>query len=196
LGNVLINFDHKIAAGRAAKFTDKSELEIFNLFFDSSLTASFEEGKISSVQFFSELKKILNLKISFDEFLPIWNEIFFLTEQNRAVYNLACSLKKHYTLVLLSNINETHFAYIKKTFPVLDAFHKIITSFELGLRKPEPLVYSKIIEILNVGASNIFYTDDRQELVESAKILGLKAFVYKGIKQLEGDLKQSGVNIN
>lgn len=196
LGNVLINFDHRIAARRILKFTDKSEQEIFDLFFDSGLTASYEEGKISSSQFFSVVKKILNLKISYKEFLPIWNEIFFLTEENKAVYNLALSLKGRYTLLLLSNINEAHFAYIKKTFPVFDAFHYIITSFELGLRKPEPQVYKKIIEILKVSAGDIFYTDDREELVESAKSLGLRAFVYKGIQQLRHDLLESGISIS
>lgn len=196
MGNVLINFDHRIAAARISKFTDRSQEQIFNLFFDSHITASFEEGKISSGQFFSEVKKLLSLKIGYDEFLPIWNEIFFLTEENRAVYNLACNLKNHYTLLLLSNINEAHYEYIKRTFPVLDAFHRIITSFELGLRKPDSLVYKKIIEGLGVPADNIFYTDDRQELVESAKTLGLRAFVYKGINQLKSDLMDSGVNIN
>ena len=157
---------------------------------------SFEEGKLSASKFFGEVKKILNLRIGYDEFLPIWNEIFFLTEDNHALYNLACSLKKHYTLVLLSNINQAHYEYIKKAFPVLDAFHHIFTSFELGLTKPAPEVYKSILKKLGVSAGDIFYTDDRPELVESAKRLGVRAFVYKGINQLKNDLIESGVNIN
>lgn len=193
LGNVLIDFNHRIAAKRMAKFCDKSAREIFNLFFDSELTALFEEGKISPSEFFLRVKDILNLNLTYDEFLPIWNEIFFLSEQNRAVYNLARTLKERYKLVLLSNINVLHFAYLKKNFPVFDAFQNIITSYELGLRKPHPLIYQKIIDLLQVPPCDIFYTDDRKELIKGARSLGIRSFIFKDTGQLKKDLSASGV---
>src|SRR3989338_6206829 len=145
LGNVLIDFDHMIAAKRISKFTDKTPQEIFNLFFDSVLTALFEEGKITPLNFFSEVKKILNSKLDYAQFLPIWNEIFFLSEKNQAVYNLAKILKDHYKIALLSNINILHFDYLKKNFSIFDAFHNVVTSFESGIRKPDPLIYKKAL---------------------------------------------------
>ena len=148
------------------------------------------------MQFFSRVKDILGLTVGLEEFLPIWDEIFFLTDENRAVYNLARILNERYTLALLSNINQEHYEYIKKTFLVLDAFHYCFTSFELGMRKPAPEVYKTIIRKLNVPAPDVFYTDDRPELVESALKLGLQAFVYKGISKLKRDLTGSGVDIN
>src|SRR4030042_6411170 len=91
LGKVLVDFDHAIAAKRISAFTTKDPQEIFSLFFDSKLTGLFEEGKISPRDFFSGVQNMLNLEIGYEEFLPIWNEIFFLTEKNQAVYNLAKS---------------------------------------------------------------------------------------------------------
>lgn len=196
LGNVLIDFNHSIAALRISKFTDKSVKEIFNLFFDSELTGFFEEGKISPPEFFSQVKEKLNLKLNYDEFVPIWDEIFFLTEKNLGVYNLAHKLKNRYKVTLLSNINILHFEYIKKTFPILDAFHNIITSFELGLRKPQSQIYQKTLEILKVSPGETFYTDDRPELVESAGRIGIRGFVFQGIEKLKKDLLDTGININ
>ena len=196
LGNVLVNFDHRIAAGKISKFTDKSPDEIFNLFFDSGLTGLFEEGKISPQEFFLKIKETLNLKLDYDEFVPIWNEIFFLTKENLAVYNLARQLKGHYKLALVSNINILHFEYLKKNFGVFDAFHNIITSYEVGARKPAPLIYRETLEALDTLSGQVFYTDDRPELARGAKALGIKAFVFKGIEQLKKDLINSGVQIN
>ncbi len=196
LGNVLVDFDHMIAAKRISIFTDKTPQEIFNLFFDSELTALFEEGKINPLKFFSELKRILNLKLDYASFLPIWNEIFFLTEKNQQVYNLAKILKNRYKIAVLSNINILHFDYLKENFSVFDIFQNIITSFEAGARKPDPLIYKKALDSLQVTPQNTFYTDDRAELVEKACGLGIRGFTFKAPEQLKQELLAGGVNIN
>lgn len=196
LGNVLIDFDHRIAAREVARFTDKTAQQIFDFFFDSELTGIFEEGKISPREFFLKVKETLNSELDYDEFVPIWNKIFFLSEKNHAVYALAKHLKEYYKLALLSNINILHFEYLKKRFSVFDAFHHIIMSYELGLRKPSALIYQKALEILGVLPEEVFYTDDRPELVQSASQLGIKAFIFKGIEQLKKDLISAGININ
>jgi putative hydrolase of the HAD superfamily len=196
LGNVLLDFDHRIAAERISKFSDKASDEIFNLFFDSHLTGLFEEGKVSPQQFFSQVKEMLHLKIDYDEFVPIWNEIFFFTEKNLGVYNLAHELKNCHRLALLSNINILHFEYVKKTFPVFGAFHTLITSFEMGVRKPESQIYKKTLQVLDASPQETFYTDDRPELIKGARDLGIRGFVFKGLKQLKNDLLDSGIKIN
>lgn len=195
LGNVLIDFDHTIAAGRISRFCNKTPQEIFGLFFNSQLTRLFEQGRISPSDFYLKLKEILNLDLSYEAFVPVWNEIFFLTQKNRLVYNLANSLRPHYKLALLSNINVLHFAYLKKSFPVFDVFHSVFTSCEMGLTKPDALIYEKILKELKIKPSEAFYVDDRPELVESAKKIGIRAFLFKGIEELKKDLKETGVNI-
>jgi len=196
LGNVLVNFDHMIAARRLCSLSDSSIEEIYNLFFDSSLTCLFEEGKISPSDFFSEIKKTLNLKLKYEEFLPIWNEIFFLTPTNYSVYKLAKDLKDHYTLCLASNINVLHFEYLKKNFSVFDIFDRFFLSYELKIRKPEALFYQKILKDLSLKPKEIFYTDDRLELVESAANLGINSFVFLGIDKLKEDLLKVGIKLN
>ena len=193
LGNVLLDFDHKIAAKRLAEFTKCSSKQMYELFFDSELTGLFEEGKISANEFFLEVKRALDLKIGYQEFVPIWNEIFSFSQKNHQVYDLASSLKSRYRIALLSNINLLHFEYVSKTFPILDAFHNIVTSFEEKLRKPDHLIYRNTLRILGSSAEGTFYTDDRQELIDSAKQLGIKGFTFTGIKKLKNDLLESGV---
>ncbi len=148
LGNVLINFDHRIAAERISRFTTKSPEEVYRLFFDSEITGLFEEGKISPGEFFLRVKELLSSEIAYDKFLPIWNEIFFLTPENEKLYAIAKALKKHYRLAMLSNVNILHWEYLKKQFSFFDAFHHIFTSFEVGARKPSPIIYKKALGAL------------------------------------------------
>lgn len=190
LGNVLIDFNHYLASQKIAKFTEKTPEEIFNLFFDSPLTGLFEEGKLSPQDFFLKIKEMLNLKLDYPEFVPIWNEIFFLSEKNSEVYNLASALKQRYKIAIVSNINILHFVYLKQHFSMLESFPHIITSYEVGVRKPNPLIYERTLEVLGVKAQEAFYTDDRPELTDSAKELGIHGFLFKGIEQLKKDLRQ------
>jgi epoxide hydrolase-like predicted phosphatase len=197
LGNVLVSFDHTIAVRKILGFTQKSEKEIFDLFFDSGVTGLFEEGKISPEEFFLRVKEMLDLKMDYTDFLPVWNEIFFLTSQNHGVYKLAKKLKGKYKTALLSNINVLHFDYLKQIFPLFDAFDCVFTSFEFGMRKPHPMIYSRTLEALGVKApENVFYTDDRAELIEKAVALGIKGFIFKNTEQLIRDLESAGIKVN
>jgi putative hydrolase of the HAD superfamily len=194
LGNVILDFDHRIAAAKIARFSNMSGEDIYNLFFDSPATALFETGKVTPEEFFAVVKKRLGLNIGFEEFIPIWNEIFFFSEKNLAVYNIALRLKKNYRVALLSNINFLHLDYIKRAFPVLDAFHEILASCELKLRKPDPEIYSRALQVLGTTSRETFYTDDRPELIEGANSLGINGFVFKDVARLEADLASLNIN--
>ncbi|MBU0503546.1 MAG: HAD family phosphatase [Candidatus Omnitrophota bacterium] len=196
LGRVLIDFDYLSGVKRISRFCDKTPQEITSLFFNSPLTNSFEEGKISPGIFFKEVKTVLGLRIGFKEFLPIWNEIFYMTEENKKTFHLAGDLKNNYKLALLSNVNILHLDYIKKEFPVFDIFDPILASCELGLIKPDYRIYQQAINALECQPAEIFYTDDREELIDAAKKFGLRGFVYKGFEQLKYDLISCGVKSN
>ncbi|MDD2927904.1 MAG: HAD family phosphatase [Candidatus Omnitrophica bacterium] len=196
LGNVLIDFDYNISAERIARFCDGSPKEIAGFFLNSEITALFEEGKISPVDFFTKVKTRLDLRLSYAAFVPIWDEIFFLSAKNRSVYNLINNLKLRYRVALISNIDVLHYEYLKNHFPVFNVFDRLFLSYELGLVKPNPLIYQKVLATLKVGPENVFYTDDRPELVESAQRLGIKSFVFSGIAQLKNDLFRAEITVN
>ena len=71
LGNVLVDFDHMIAARKIIGFTKKTPQDIFELFFDSEIVALFERGEITPLEFFAKTKKMLGLKLDYEHFLPI-----------------------------------------------------------------------------------------------------------------------------
>jgi len=191
----MVDFDHMRAAERISNFCEKKPKEIFDLFFVSEATVLFEEGKISPKDFFERVQNTIGCKLEYESFVNIWNDIFFLSAKNRAVYSLANHLRANYKVVLLSNVNLLHYEYLKKHFPVFNVFHQVFTSFELGVVKPNHAIYKKVLETLNVPAQDVFYTDDRQELIDSAKELGINSFLFTGIDKLKNDLVSVGVEI-
>ena len=196
LGNVLVDFDYNIAAKRIAHFCDKNPKDLIKLLLSSNIANLFEEGKITPEEFFAQVKDMLNLKISYSRFVPIWNEVFFLSAKNRSVYSLANNLRNNYKVAILSNINILHYAYLKQYFPVFNIFHNVFVSCEMGLTKPDLKIYSKTLEALEVIPEGVFYTDDRDDLIKSAAALKINSFKFSDVKKLKNDLISLGVVLN
>ena len=193
LGRVLVDFDHLRSAQRIAAFCSKTPQQIYDLFFESGVTIAFEAGKIAPEDFYLQVKQMLDLKLSYASFEPIWNDIFFLNAQNRSVFGLVNNLRVHYKTAILSNINILHYEYLKKNFPVFGVFDKIFLSFQLGCVKPDKEIYNLVIRELKVNPQEIFYIDDRPELVKSAKFLGIKGCVFTNFAQLMDDLRENEI---
>ena len=194
LGRVLVDFDHLRSAERIAAFCSKTPRQIYDLFFESGVTIAFEAGKISPEDFYLQVKEMLDLKLSYASFEPIWNDIFFLTAKNRSVFGLVNSLRANYKTAMLSNINILHYEYLKKNFPVFGVFDKVFLSFQMGLIKPDKEIYNLVIRELGVEPEEVFYTDDREELVQSAKSLGICGCVFTNFEQLTSELRCQGIN--
>ncbi|MCX7926627.1 MAG: HAD family phosphatase [Candidatus Omnitrophica bacterium] len=194
LGRVLIDFDHNLSASAFAKITKKPAHQIYNLFFDSPLVASFEEGKISPYDFFVQVKQLLKTEdLSYEQFCLLWNDIFYLSEENKQVYQLAKKIKQHYKIALLSNVNILHWQYLIQKFAIFDVFDYIFTSFSYGYIKPHPKIYEIMLNHLAVEPGEVFYVDDRPELIAQARKQGINGFVYYGIEQLYKDLACCGI---
>lgn len=194
LGKVLIDFDHRIAVRRIQAYCTLKEEEIYNLFFDSDVTDRYERGSVSSEDFFREVKAMLGARISYDEFMPIWNEIFTPHPGMREVLS---SLYGAYRLYLVSNLNESHGRYLQQQFPqYFKYFEHLFFSYELHMRKPDAAIYAAIIDFIQLPPQQIIYTDDRAELVAAAGKCGIDAFVFASTDSCKEQLRKRGIQLN
>ncbi len=189
LGRVLIGFDPNLLIDRLLPYTNWTKEDIYWFFATSDLVDTFEKGKISTCDFFSQLKRILSLQdISYDEFLPMWNDIFFpYPEMLRLI-----ELIKEYTdisIVLLSNISLPHYDFLCACYPQLSLFDEKLLSFQVGFRKPEKGIYKILLE-RTAGCRNLFYTDDIERFIYSARALGIDSEVFRGIHSLKCALEK------
>jgi glucose-1-phosphatase len=190
LGNVTVNFDHNISADKIARRFGLSKKDIYEMFFDSRITQLHDEGRLSPRQFYHKVKKAFRIDIDFGEFKNAWNNIFFA---NRGMGDLIKKLTKRYRVYLMSNTNKLHFEFIKRKFKIIKKFDRVILSYKIGRRKPHPRIYKYALRLARTSPERTIYIDDRLDLIESARMLGIKSLLFKDISGLRHDLKSLGL---
>jgi len=197
LGNVILPFDHHQIPARLLERTKEKERfstqEVFQFMFDGEhgFVNSYEEGCMSSLEFFSHLKERYRLEMNFEEFKGIWNPIF---REDEEVVQIIHYLKdRGYPLFLLSNTNELHMTFIGKEYPVVHVFDEWILSFEVGVKKPHRKIYDEIFKRIDIEKNEAFYIDDIEGYVEAAKGYGLKGMVFRKAQELRDMLKKYNV---
>jgi len=187
LGNVIVNFDETNIFNAWAAASSKTVTEVIKYFNNSSARKSFERGEISPRQFYDNTLKELGMKMGFNAFKKVWNEIFTL---NRDVEKIIKSLKGKYRLVLLSNTNVWQYEYIKENYKIVDIFDAYVLSYEAGCRKPNPMIYINALKKAKTMPFNCAYFDDIREFVNVAKMMGIKSFQFRDYGKLISDLKK------
>jgi putative hydrolase of the HAD superfamily len=78
-------------------------------------------------------------------------------------------------------------------FGLRQYFKVAFSSCYMGLRKPEPAMYRRAIDILGRPAQRILFIDDREENVAGGAAAGMRAIRFTGAEALWAELKDLGV---
>lgn len=180
-GRVIANFDHMKICSRLADFSELSPQEIYDLIFKSSgLEKLYDEGKITSKEFYNLVTKIVraNEKLTFELFEKIWGDIF---SENLGIEKVLQSVKPDVKIMLLSNTNEIHWRYMSQLSVIKKYFYddrNLILSFRLGFRKPDKKIFIEGIKKSGCNPEEIVYVDDIPEYVITAIELGMNGITY------------------
>ena len=191
LGNVILPFNHYQIAEKLSRLAQKREArdprEIFSYLFDfqEGIVNRFDVGQVSPQEFFQSIKDHLGLSLSFDEFIPIWTDIF---SENVEVSQIILSQKGRWRLGLLSNTDPLHFHYILSKFSVMRAFDKWILSYEVGFKKPAVEIFQTAIAWASVEPQKILFIDDLKRHVEVAISSGMRGIHFLSAGQLKKEL--------
>jgi len=197
LGNVILPFEHRQIAVKlheTSRIQDRfTPDDLFKFLFDRDhgLVNPYEEGLMSSVDFFAKLREKYKLELEFEEFQDIWNIIF---EENAEVNDIITYLKsKGFPVFLLSNTNELHFSYIMERYPIVHSLDEWILSYEVGAKKPKQKIYDTIFEKTDTVRGEVLYVDDVPEYVEAAKTYGLQGLVFKNAKDIWELMRENSI---
>ena len=104
------------------------------------------------------------------------------------------SLKQSgYPLYALSNWSAEKFALVRPRYEFFDWFDDILISGEVKLAKPDPRIFSLLLDKIGRAASECIYIDDSFENVEVSKQMGFRPIHFKSAVQLERDLAKMGI---
>jgi len=192
LGKVLIDFDFELGMRHFAPRSGLSTDALWQVILDRRWIDRYEKGAISTEEYHHYLRDAGQLDMDLEEFQEAWTAVF-LPEPIVPEAFLA-SLRERYPLILVSNINESHATHIATNYSVFDHFDHRILSHEVGAMKPERKIYDVAIAAAGKPAESLFFTDDREENVESALKMGIRAHQFRSLSGLIAALKECGVD--
>ena len=192
VGGVLLTngWDHDERAAAAAKFgLDAQELEARN----AKVYAAWERDEINRSQYLDAAVFYEPRSFSRDEFFN------FILAQSKLLADGALQIlaelsaaNRYFIGALNNEARETNdFRFAK--FGLRRYFKVAFSSCYVGLRKPDPAIYRRALDILGSAPDRTLFIDDRQENVDGAAGVGMKAIRFTGAEALKAELGKMGV---
>ena len=196
LGNVLLNFDHRLAARQMAEVAGVTEEQVWRVVFDDGLQWRYEKGEITSRQFYEHFCRQLALQPDYQALLHAGSDIF---EVNTCVVAIAAQLRgSFHRLGILSNTCPAHWEYCTsgRFTAVGELFELSVLSYQVGSLKPEAKIFHAASEAAGAAPEEIFFVDDRPENVAGARQVGFDAVRYTTPVTLNKELRRRGLKFN
>lgn len=94
-------------------------------------------------------------------------------------------LRSEYKVYLLSNIGDVHWDHVLRTtremgYPMDECFDHCFCSFQLGVSKPDPAIFQRVIAESGVEPGESLYIDDFDDNIAAGKEAGLLAYKIDG----------------
>lgn len=96
---------------------------------------------------------------------------------------------ERYMIGALNNEARATNDYRFKKFELRRYFKVALSSCYVGLRKPDPPIYHRALDILGSEPSRVLFIDDREENVAAAAATGMRAIRFAGADALRTELQ-------
>jgi FMN phosphatase YigB (HAD superfamily) len=155
------------------------------------LEDEFDLGRVTATAFFRAAERAAGIpRLDDDVWIPAWRDIF--TPVPAALSALG-RLEPDVVPVLVSNTNALHWEGVLRVAPELPRLVPLTAlSFEVGAAKPDPAHFHAALARAGARSEDALYADDRPELVEAARGLGIDGFVVTDPDLLASELLDRG----
>ena len=177
LGNVFVRVDPTHAIQALERSSDLKYNDIHSYFTSSKTMQLYEKGILTNQQFYRKVVTDLDISVSIDRFKELWQSVLFPVKP--MIYFLS-EVRYQYPCYLLSNTNDWHIEYCERKFLFLKWFKQLFYSYRLGLSKPDPAIYKKILRLSNLQADQTLFIDDNQDNIQTAMHLGMQTIHFTG----------------
>lgn len=178
LGGVIINLNQQLTYDAFKNLFPSKYEEILIELESNNYLEKFEISEISKREFISFFQKF-DASISESEIKKAWNSMLLDIPEERI--ELIQNLAKNYNVYLLSNTNEIHYqfidGYVAEKFNGLSfksLFKHAYLSHKIQLRKPNPAIFSYVLQQSKLLPQETLFIDDTFEHINSAKQKGIQ----------------------
>ena len=134
-------------------------------------------GFASGTEYLAALEEALGCPVDETEWVRVRGAAMTVRPESIAAVRRAAELGR---VTLLTNNGALTARRLRTLAPELvDVFgDHLFTSSEYGARKPDPVVFERVLESYGVPADRAFFADDMPENVEGAASVGITAHLY------------------
>lgn len=160
----------------------KEQLEENLKEYDAALT----KGEITLKEFYRKLLKRCGIEKDREEIVKKHVEEYKRTSTKRSeeIINIIEDLKINYEVVALTN-TEIEIGNYNKEQGLFQYFERAFLSTEMHMKKPDAMIFQKVLEECHVRADEALFIDDKEENTEGARELGIPCILYENPKQLK-----------
>lgn len=179
-GQVLLNIDPNLSAKAFMNLGIREGVDFWGGRASSDLLIGLEKGIITPDEFRKEALEKLVSGVTPQQVTDAWNALLLDLPVERV--EKLINLKNEYRLFLLSNSNQIHYeCYMSRFekefgFGLGNLFEKLWFSHQLGLVKPDPAIFSFVLNEAGLNPEETLFIDDTLVHVESARSLGIKTW--------------------
>ncbi len=190
LGNVLVFHDNELLYRRLAERVGTTPAAVQRALTEPDLFSAINRGLLDAEGIRRAVCRAIGAELATDEFAALWCCHF---QVNHAVLPLVERLVGRVRLLLLSNTNVLHTAYLRSCLPLLERFDHLLFSHDLGLVKPEAAFYRAALDRAGVPPERAAFFDDVPEFVAAARALGIHGHVFRDLATFTRDLTALGL---
>lgn len=174
-----------VAPRFSTRFTQEFEVSMDTLleFFESSFQKCLT-GKADLRKELAKVKDKWNFDGSVDELLDYWfeGEVNEIKEIREFILNIK---QQGITTAAGTNQEKYRVKYLTNTLKLEEVFEEIYSSARIGIKKPDRKFFEFISADLSIPFNQIIFWDDKQSNVDSAKSLGIHAFLFEGLDKIK-----------
>jgi glucose-1-phosphatase len=196
LGNVLLNFDHHLAARQMAEVAGMAAERVWEIVFGGDLELRYEAGEIGDREFYETFCRQSGSRPDSEALLLAGSAIF---TPNPSIFPVVAALDAAgYRLGILSNTCPGHWAYCSdgRYGLVSRCFDVFALSYEIGACKPAAKIFHAAAKLAGVEPEEIFFVDDIEKHVAGARAAGFDAVQYTTTPALVAELRERDIDFN
>lgn len=146
------------------------------------LIHAMDRGEVHREEFLAVMRPQCRPEVTDEEIIEAYCSMISVPASRLALMQ---RLRSKYKVYLLSNIGDIHWDFVLRAtrelgYPMDECFDHCFCSFELGVSKPDPAIFERVITESGVVPSETLYIDDFDDNIAAGKAAGLLAYKIDG----------------
>jgi len=157
--------------------------------FSTDLSQRAQRGEMSEVAFWQQLERDLDLPRYAMTLYEFRDQFFEEDRLDEELMTLIRGARPRLKTGLISNAWDGLRETLHTRVPIADAFDVMVISAEEKIAKPDPRIYRRTLERLDVQAAEAIFLDDLGPNIDAANALGMIGVHFRSTEQAQRDIR-------